>query len=391
MHGTPPDDQPLNDHNYVRLLLASHLAQHLRLKLEEDLGFTSTCGISTNKLLSKLVGGRNKPRNQTTLLALEATDYVDFIDSYTIRKIPGIGSKTTQLLEKKLHMSHTKIEAYDTESSLSAFEVRTHPEVYPESLESLLGGPGAEQGIGVRIWNLLHGVDNTDVKEASDVPSQISIEDTYRGLKSLPMILTELQKLSFSLLKRMRVDLVAEEAEGQRWLAHPKTLRLSIRAWPKDEDTSDWDFSRTSRSQPLPNFVFNLKDPVSAIAERLASETMFPMLRKFHPEDGHEWNLQLINVCVANMIPSGSEAGRGSGRDISAMFKKQDDVLRQWRADTALIDVEEGIADEELEVEDVDDGVSWEASQDTNRCSLCGHFIPAFAMPAHARYHDMGD
>jgi DNA polymerase iota len=400
VHGDTPEVPLLDDHNYVKLLLASHLAQYLRLKIEEDFGFTSACGVSTNKTLSKLVGRKHKPRNQTTLLALEESAVMEFIDAYTIRKIPGIGSKATKLLEQKLLSSHTEIRSYHTESALTVEAVRSHPDIYPESLETLLGGPGSEQGIGVRIWNLLHGVDYTEVKEAVDVPSQISIEDTYRGLKGLPGIEAELKKLSASLVRRMRVDLVTEdrpegeEAPSQRWMAHPKTLRLSIRAWPEDDKLGDWDFSRTSRSQPLPNFVFNLKEPIEAIGDRLGSDVLFPMLKKFHSERDHKWNLQLINICVANMIPSGSQAGTGVGRDISVMFKKQDETLRQWRADTAIVEdsVEEGAAGEDdVDVEGLDMDVSWEAGHDTDRCSLCGHYIPSFAVSAHARYHEMGD
>jgi DNA polymerase iota len=43
-----------------RLVAASHLAQHLRKQLEGEKGYTSTVGISTNKLLSKLVGNLHK-------------------------------------------------------------------------------------------------------------------------------------------------------------------------------------------------------------------------------------------------------------------------------------------------------------------------------------------
>lgn len=398
VQGAVPDEPPLDDHNYVKLLLASHLAEYLRLKIEEDYGFTLACGVSTNKTLSKLVGSKHKPRNQTTLLALDEAAVLEFIGAYTIRKIPGIGSKTTRLLEDRLLSNHTKVRSYDTESALTAAAVRAHLDIYPESLENLLSGPGAEQGIGVRIWNLLHGVDHAEVKEAADVPAQISIEDTYRGLKGLPLIEAELKKLSASLIRRMRVDLVTDEKPidqnppSQRWMAHPKTLRLSIRAWPEDDKLSEWDFSRTSRSQPLPSFVFNLKEPIDAIGDRLGSETLFPMLRKFHAERDHKWNLQLINICVTNMAPSGSEAGSGVGRDIAVMFKKQDDVLRQWRTDTAL--VEDAGEEDDMNVVDhdgVDMDVSWEAGQDTDRCSLCGHYIPPFAVPAHARYHEMGD
>src|ERR1700733_1108882 len=39
----------------LRLILGSHLARHLRHELESRMGYTSTVGIATNKLLSKLV------------------------------------------------------------------------------------------------------------------------------------------------------------------------------------------------------------------------------------------------------------------------------------------------------------------------------------------------
>ena len=52
---------------FLRLCLGSHLAQYLRHQLEEQKGYTSTVGISTNKLLSKLVGNVHKPKGQTTL------------------------------------------------------------------------------------------------------------------------------------------------------------------------------------------------------------------------------------------------------------------------------------------------------------------------------------
>ncbi|KAM0494515.1 hypothetical protein ACHAQF_007762 [Verticillium nonalfalfae] len=416
VHGDPPPagEQQLENQAYVRLLLGSHLAWYLRTNIEEKYGFTSACGVATNKLLSKLVGSKKKPRNQTTLLALENGSAVDFMDSYTIRKIPGIGGKTTQLLEKRLLNFHKEIDSYETESALSAQQVRLHPEIYPETLETLLSGPGSEQGIGVRIWNLLHGVDYTEVKDARDVPSQISIEDTYRQLDSLVQIEEELKKLAISLLRRMRVDLTTVndalthsssvdqntlEGQSQRWMAHPRTLRLSIRLWPVEGERDDWNFSRSSKSQPMPNFVFNLQLPIEFIAERLATETLFPMLLKFHPEKGFKWNLQLINICVANMVESGSETGSGVGRDISAMFRKQDDVLRQWKLDTTIIEDEiDDCVDGELTQELVNDSeedhtdgeASWEHG-DAERCQHCGHRIPPFAASAHARYHEMED
>jgi len=116
-HGYPPDAQstlilpPYRDTLTTRLILGSYLAQYLRMSLEEARGFTATVGISTNKLLSKLVGNLNKPRGQTTLLppymgdggnssdnieGKTESNVTQFIDSHEIGKIPGIGFKMAQ-------------------------------------------------------------------------------------------------------------------------------------------------------------------------------------------------------------------------------------------------------------------------------------------------------
>ncbi|OLN92262.1 DNA polymerase iota [Colletotrichum chlorophyti] len=396
VYGETPEPPDLDNSAYLRLLLGSHLAFHLRTRLEEDFGFTSAVGVSTNKLLSKLVGSVNKPRNQTTLMSLNDSVVAEFMDAHSVRKVPGIGFKMSRVLESRYLSTQPGPDDADRETSpLKVRDVRLHPDTAPDALEKMLGGPGAERGVGERVWGLLHGVDEAGVKDASDVPSQISIEDTFKGLETMDRIAAELRKISTSLVRRMRTDLLSDEDSlgqgGQRWIAHPRTLRLSIRSWPAE---STPNFQRVSRSQPLPNFIFNTKEPPEAIGERLTTEILVPTMRKFYPAN-HQWNLQLLNVCVSNMAVSGSEAGPGVGRDISVMFRKQDDVLRQWKIDTTVMEDEEIEDDdpvEEMELGEKLDGVdSWEGVGETVRCPLCGHFIPPFALAAHARYHDLGD
>lgn len=394
VEGTASQDLDLESPTYLRLLLGSHLAQYLRLKVEEDFGYTSTCGISTNKLLSKLVGGRNKPRNQTTLLTLSDGDVNTFMDSHTLRKVPGIGFKTASLLES--HLTSQKIEAdsHSFESTITVGEARLHPEISPGSLETLLVGPGAERGVGLRVWGLLHGVDPTEVKEASDIPTQISIEDTYKGLEGLAPITEELHKLSYSLIRRMRVDLVvpdehADHTGAQRWIAKPRTIRLSIRSWTQLGTTQTLNYnSRVSRSGPLPGFIFDLADDIAPIAERLVAEALLPLLRRLKSEKGHRWNLQMINICVTNMAAGAADDKTGAGRDISAMFRRQDEVLRPWKVapEPQVEDVGQFSSSEDSDANDE----SWEHPGNIS-CLKCGHSIPQFAMSAHTRYHEMGE
>ncbi|KAK7533794.1 DNA polymerase-like protein iota [Phyllosticta citribraziliensis] len=353
---SPSDITQTQDSLTLRLLLASHLARFLRNELEHHKNFTATAGISTNKLLSKLVGNLNKPNGQTTLLPPYFgvhSNVIAFVDSHDIGKIPGIGFKSAQKLrEFVLH----RPAAFDdglvyggTRETVKVGDIRKHPDLNVETLEKLLGGPGSPHGIGVKVWGLLHGADHTEVRAARDTPKQISIEDSYLRLDSFDQVVKELRMLAISLLKRMHADLLEEEdeydqdgatpgpdsfkqaqaerpagLEKRRWIAHPATLRLSTRPRPplNADGTRTRTFARISRSAPVPNFLFSLSTPIESLAERLVNDALLPLFRRLHPEKTG-WNLSLVNVAVTNMAEAGSNAKSSSGRDITSMFRKQ--------------------------------------------------------------------
>ncbi|KAG8160482.1 hypothetical protein KVR01_010018 [Diaporthe batatas] len=411
---------------FVKLLLASHLARYIRLKIEEE-GYTSACGISTNKVLSKLAGTVNKPRNQTTLLSLREDEALGFMDSYGLRQVPGIGGRITHTLESYFLGKDADTDTFVNGSAVTVGEFRARPEVSPHMLEKLLGSrPGAEKGIGEKVWALLHGVDDTEVKSASSIPTQISIEDTYPGpkggLNTLAQVERELMKLSASLLRRMHVDLTeAEEpdkdstgsAQGlrrTRWLAHPKTLRLSTRPKSSPNEGTPYNWGRASRSQPLPTFVFHDIDR-EVIVGRLVKEALLPMFFQLNPEKPEGWNIGMINICVANMVLTATDDASGSGRDISQMFKRQDEVLREFKVYDDGSELPQSAAQAPKMGEDGDgagldsmwtdgndmdlgddyvsesESEAWGDEDGSQACPRCGHYLPEFALSAHLRYH----
>jgi len=298
----------------------------------------------------------------------------------------------------------------------------------PELLEKILGGPGAERGIGGKAWGLINGIDDTEVQQAKKVPTQISIEDSYIRLDTIPQVLKELRILATSLIKRMHVDLLEDDDDGysgtKRWIAHPKTIRLSTRPRPplNSDGMRTRSFNRISRSGPLPNFIFNLRDGVDAIVEKLVQETLIPMFRKLHPYPSG-WNLSLVNIGVTNMVETASEDGKGGGRDIGRMFKRQEEVLKEWKVEDrdvppdpvpeqtageskGAVSTDPSAGNEVLDSiatgsEDViyptqntiDEQAEWDddEDQDENRevCRECGAVMPAFAMVAHERFHSL--
>lgn len=434
----------------LRLLLASHLAQYIRQKLEYDLGYTATVGISTNKLLSKLVGNLHKPNSQTTLVPPYTADddewdnVTPFIDDHEVGKIPGIGFKIAQKL--RVHVLHRPAD-FDaglvyggTKEKVLVRDVRTYPGMGPDVLERILDAPGTPHGTGARVWDLLNGCDDTQVKRAREIPRQISIEDSYIKLDTMDAVIKELRMLSISLLKRIRRDLLEQDVgfsddptastttTTQRWLGHAKTLRLSTRPRPPQnpDGSRNRSFARISKSAPMPNFVFSLKDNIEALSERLVRETLIQLFRQLHPEK-QGWNLSLVNLAATNMVEGASEKG-GVGRDIGKMFKRQDDVLAPFRVrnEPGQADVEtaaqgqyteedstetEGVEEAQhthtprmslnrFGSEDVptpsqeDDLIdAWEEDDDmldadAYHCDECGAVMPLFAMGAHERWHN---
>ncbi|KFX94716.1 hypothetical protein V490_04239 [Pseudogymnoascus sp. VKM F-3557] len=439
--GTAAETAAKDQELLVRLRIGSHLAQHLRHRLEEDKGYTSTVGISTSKLLAKLAGNLHKPKAQTTLMPpYETTSHEDpaeqtstviaFLDTHDIGKIPGIGFKMSQKIRE--YVLGRKPELKDesnpwvVKDSVSVRDVRLFPDIGPNLLEEILGGLGAERGIGTKTWALINGIDESEVQTLKRVPTQISIEDSYRGISTLPEVWKELRILATSLINRMHTDLLESDEDNvgkKRWLAHPKTIRLSTRPQlPRNPDgTRARGFNRISRSCPLPNFIFSLREGVDALVEKLVLETLIPLFHRLH--DGKGWSLNLINICVANMVETASETVKGRGRDIGRMFKHQEETLKEWKVEDkdvppdwvakhheandggrshALTRAEPSAGDDAIikgatGSEDVipmtqdavdDETIYLDEESDSGKCSICNAIMPAFAMAAHERYHE---
>ena len=401
-----------------RLILGSHLAYYMRSRLENERGYTATVGISTSKLLSKLVGNVHKPNNQTTLIppysshgGPDGVSHVTrFIDDHEIGKIPGIGFKSAQKIRAYILQRKATFKPYterNERDQVKVREVRLSPSMGPPKMLDILGGPGAPKDIGFRTWGLLNGVDSSEVSEAKSVPTQISIEDSYMGLRHFEDAKKQLQTLATSLIRRIRTDLIDgtthDDAKGEssRWMAHPRTLRLSTRRRsPKNADGSrDHSYAngRVSRSGPAPKYMFNLAESAEAVAEKLVDECLVSMFRKLHPDKAFD-ELSLINVAVTNMVEAAGEDRHSSGRDIGKMLKQQGSnasaaVNANYR-DEHLVSPGSGSEEtsSNVAVGTQIDGPVWEESDEedvlpTELCDICGSHIPIFAFRAHALYH----
>lgn len=261
--------------------------------------------------------------------------------------------------------------------------------------------------------------------------------------------------LSISLIKRMRLDLTSRVDDGyegialdggeeedlasdtkvtatRKWIAHPKTLRLSTRPRPplNSDGTRSRTFTRISKSSSMPSFVLSLVQDITVLAERFVEEVLLPLFRKLHPETSG-WNLSLVNICATNMSMTASEGKAGVGRDIGRMLRRQKDVLKDWKiadidvppsddepdepdkqGDRQIEQNHSGQFETERSSHDPPDHVgfgsedalvstqaspfgdeAWDSEGEENqlgdKCQLCGATMPFFAMVAHERFHSL--
>ena len=218
--------------------------------------------------------------------------------------------------------------------------------------------------------------------------------------------------------------LAVKPSVSRRWIAHPKTLRLSTRPRPplNPDGTRPRNFTRVSKSSSMPSLVLSLAQDIVVLAEKLVEEALLPLFRKLHPEKSG-WNLSLVNICATNMSMTAADGKTGAGRDIGRMLRRQEDVLKDWKiADVDAAPSNDKPDDRQIEQDDIrhvepeisshsppdaagtapEDALpipqrrsfsneAWDSEGEENdmgeMCKKCGATLPSFAMVAHERFH----
>ncbi|KAK7202593.1 sister chromatid cohesion protein Eso1 [Myxozyma melibiosi] len=89
------------DWDEVLLMHASHIVADVRGKVLQDLKYTCSAGISTNKFLAKLCSGYRKPNQQTVL---RESKVAQFLSELSFSKIRGLGGKLGDSIAKTFNV-----------------------------------------------------------------------------------------------------------------------------------------------------------------------------------------------------------------------------------------------------------------------------------------------
>ncbi|CAH1253906.1 POLI [Branchiostoma lanceolatum] len=256
------EDDLLKDERHTRLVCGSQIAGEMRETLHSELGITCCAGIAHNKLLAKLVAGRHKPNQQTTLLPEGVQPLMGTLK--TVRNIPGIGSRTFKRLQ-----------------TLGISTVQDLQDAPAGVLQTEFGPQTAQV-----MQQLCCGVDPSPVTPTGP-PQTISDEDSFKKCGSLQNAKERMTGLLQSLMKRLKGD-------GRI----PHVLRVTVR---KLSSTNKWT-NRESRQSAIPSHLFGTggddnkdKETISKLLD-LCVMLFCKMVDVSHP-----FHLTLINICFAKL------------------------------------------------------------------------------------------
>jgi len=174
------------DHDFKR---AAHLAQQLKNSLRTTIKLSSTIGISSNKLVSKIASGYKKPDGLTIV---EPQDIESFLGPLPIRTIPGIGKKSEE------EFSEMNLE---TISQLRSVDVFT--------LNGLFG-----RKVGSYIYNAARGIDDDPVSPRHDPIQYSRIVTLKQDSKDFDFLVKDLEKLCDDLHETIIKDNILFKSVG---------------------------------------------------------------------------------------------------------------------------------------------------------------------------------
>lgn len=227
---------------HTRLKVASQLANEIRQKIYDELGFTTCAGIAHNKLLAKLVCPLHKPNNQTTICPEHATEFMSTLQS--VRSIPSIGLKTTETL-----ISHKIISVTDLQ--------QVPLDILKKHFSS---------DMAVRLKNLSLGEDNTPVKQTGK-PQSIGLEDSFKTVS----VKSEVEDKFCALLQRLLI-LVREDGRI------PVSLRVTLRK----KDAKRLSSHRESRQCQISPSIFIITNGSLTVTNVGQQKLMTIIMRLFN-------------------------------------------------------------------------------------------------------------
>ncbi|KAL0270249.1 UNVERIFIED_CONTAM: hypothetical protein PYX00_007721 [Menopon gallinae] len=264
---------------HERLIIGSQIAMEIRTKLKETLGFTSSGGVSYNKLLAKIVSSAHKPNQQTTLFPNGVGQFL--VDLGRVDRIPGVGANTRNVLE--------------------GIDVRTVKDLIEVDFKTLKHSVGQE--LAVKLKNLCVGVDNSVVKR-SGKPNTIGLQNGFCKISVESDV-----KEKFRILLMRLMTLVEEDGRI------PMVVKVTVRKYDNVRKVGQ----KETKQSPIPSCLFT--HPVGKLTEESTNRLLNIIMGLFHRivDISQPFHLTLLGVAFTKF-----QEKTGNRSIASFLLKKRD-------------------------------------------------------------------
>lgn len=193
----------------------------LSQEITTETGLPISFALSVNKTVSKIGTGESKPKGH---LEIPESNVRTFLNPLSIKKIPGVGSVTFQLL-----------------SRLGIRNIQTLSEMPAEVLQQMIGKNGLE------LWSKANGIDQNPVEpytERKSISTETTFDqDTIDTHKLKAVIMGMVEKLAFQLRE-------------ESWLTSVVTVKIRYANF--DTETKQMKIAYTSADHTLTKNAIDL-------------------------------------------------------------------------------------------------------------------------------------
>lgn len=260
------------DWDDVAILIGSEIVRDVRARIRQELGYTCSAGIASNKLLSKLGSAFKKP-NRQTVVRNRAVSL--FLSDFKITKMRNLGGKLGEQVV----------------STFGSDSVKDLLEITLEQMQQKLGDE-----TGVWVYNTVRGIDSSEVNSRTQIKSMLSAKSFRPVIKTVDQALKWLRIFAADIFSRLVEEGVLENKR------RPRTINLHHRS----------NGQTHSRQNPIPqsktidqDALFNLASDL--LRQIIASGNVWPCANLSLSVGGFEEGIK-GNMGIGAFLVKGEEA-----------------------------------------------------------------------------------
>ena len=228
--------------NKKNIPLASDIATEIRKRIKNEIGLTSSAGISTNKFIAKVATEINKPNGQKTI---HPSQIDGFLEKLPIEKFFGVGKVTAK--------------------KMNNLGIYNGTDLKKNTLDTLKSHFGKS---GEHFYNIIRNIQNNEVNP-NRIRKSIGAEQTFSQ---------DINSESFMLDK---LNNIAEELENRLILSNNKGKTVTIKLKYSD-------FKQQTRSKTVNEYL-------------QAKEDFFPIIRDLLYQEKMTKSVRLLGISITNL------------------------------------------------------------------------------------------